>query len=447
MTTTWQSETHRGSRDAFRKPARPPLEMPVLFQLADLSGQQIKSAPLPSVSALAAPSAPVVEPVFVPEPPAAEPVQEPVRDEPLQPAVLKFEALDPEPVVSEEPQAKSPASEIRLETRETEAKVTSSESAPAIEMLSTPTAKETESETESSSPAPPISDSVTSEVVPPADAAAPTPRERAELRTKSRQAAPPKSDWMRTHGKFIAVGFIIALIATIYTAQNGDEPAPANPDSVSASADESADGERESNLTEVPAAQDSIPVVEHQPSGALARDTSPATDAVEAHAELHPPQSGGIVKEPVDVGEVADAKSLFPWKDAAETRVAAKPDDGRAKTGTKPLESAAPPSSEPAPTEARSDAPADAPAEETPSIYGPPSSSNREPVGEPAGGAPELNAPTTYPVTNPSSFRIHEPPQARPNVGQTRATPASYDHVPPPRTSGPRHERTGSGLY
>jgi hypothetical protein len=439
MTTTWQSDTRRGSRDAFRKPARPPLEMPVLFQLADLRVQDTRPAPPPSAPAVSIPPAPPIEAVFVPEPPAAESVQA----EPPQPAVFKFEPLDPEPVVSEKPQATSLASEIPSVTTETEAKNTSIDSVPAVEALATAT----EAEKESSSPVSPISDSVTNEVVPHADAAAPTPRERAEQRSKSRQAVSPKTDWMRTHGKFIAVGFIIALIATIYMAQNGDEPAPANPDSVSANADESTEGERESSLTQGPAAKESIPVVEHEPSGSLAGDTSPATDAViDAHAELHPPPSGGIVKEPTDVDEVADAKSLFPWKDAAETRVAAKPDDGRAKRETRPPPSEAPAFSKPAPT----DEPAAAVMEETPSVYGPPNSANREPAksaAEPESGGPELNAPATYPVTNPSSFRITEPTQARPNVGPSRATPASYDHVPPTRTSGPRHERTGSGLY
>lgn len=439
MTTTWESDTRRNSRDVFRKPARPPLEMPVLFQLADLSVQQIKAAPLPSVLALSVPAAPQpavpAEAVVAPETPAVEPV----HDEPLQPAILKFEVLDPEPVVAEEPPAKLPASDILLETTQTEIKTTSIDNVPAIEATATVT--ETATEAISSSPAPALGDSVTTEVVPPADAPVPTQRDRAEQRTKARKQAPPKSDWMRTHGKFIAVGFIIALIATIYMAQNGDEPAPANPDSVGASAaDKLGVGERESSLADVPAAKESVPVEGHQPAETLAVETSPASvPAIEAHAELHPPPSGGIVKEPADIGEVADAKSLFPWKDATQTRVAAKPDDGRAKPATKPLEPEAPALSKPAAT--------DASAEEAPSIYGPPGSANRGPGAEPASGDPQLNAPTTYPVTNPSSFRVLEPPQARPNVGQTGATPASYDQTPQPRTSGPRHERTGSGLY
>ena len=70
--------------------------------------------------------------------------------------------------------------------------------------------------------------------------AAPTPRERTEqkARTKGRQTAPPGSDWMRTHGKYIAVGFVFALIATIYMARSGDEPAPAHRDAAATSADE-----------------------------------------------------------------------------------------------------------------------------------------------------------------------------------------------------------------
>ena len=60
MTTSLQTDPRRTARDAFRKPGRPPLEMPVLFQLADLSPQHVKVAP-PKVLAA------VVEPPATPE--------------------------------------------------------------------------------------------------------------------------------------------------------------------------------------------------------------------------------------------------------------------------------------------------------------------------------------------------------------------------------------------
>ena len=435
MTTSLQTDPRRASRDAFRKPGRLPLEMPVLFQLADLSVQQVKAAPLPSVPAPIIPPAPLVEAVVVP---AALPVIAP-QEEPLHLEVPKFEVLNPEPVVVEVPrvelsQAEAPREELIPAAAETENKHAAGGdlvTEPAADSMPSVSATSQTSATDTS---------------PPLEATAPTPRAPTEQRWKSRQPVSAHGDWMRTHGKFIAVAFVIALIATIYMAQNGDEPAPANPD---AAASASTDGEAKSvadetasGSTDSHAAKESIPVVEHQRPGGLAGETSPAASVADhAHAELHPPLGHGTIQEPIDVREMADAKSLFPWKDADQTRVASKPDDGRAKPepGATPPKPEAPPLTEPTPTEG--------PTDETPSIYGPPSSVNREPAAQPANGGPQLPAPAAYPVTNQSSYRTFEPPQARPNAGQQRATPASFDNAPPPRTSGPRHERTGSGLY
>jgi hypothetical protein len=49
-------------------------------------------------------------------------------------------------------------------------------------------------------------------------------RQRAEERQRKRAAA-ARDDWFSTHGKFIAIGFFIALVATIFLARQQRKPA------------------------------------------------------------------------------------------------------------------------------------------------------------------------------------------------------------------------------
>jgi hypothetical protein len=270
---------------------------------------------------------------------------------------------------------------------------------------------------------------------------------------------------MRTHGKFIAVGFVIALIATIYMAQNGDEPSPPQriPSAQQAEAGKTPANGGPAN-TPSQAAAEALPLKERDASPSLLSEANPAAAANhgEPRAELQAPDSKNVIKEPTTASEVADSKSLFPWKDSADPRVASKPESPRAK---QPAASQAP-RSEYAP-------PAGNNAGDPPSIYGPAGSAteqNRVEAVNPraeqpaslqqpaAGEGSQSNSPALYPVTHQSTFRDFGSPPAKNNSASSASAtqpanpvssqnPGSNQNPQQPRTSGPRYERTGSGLY
>ncbi len=453
MTTTLQTDPRRTARDAFRKPGRPPLEMPVLFQLADLSLQgrvappKTLSTPLLALpeavtvdAALAtpevmAPPAPIAESPATMEPPQAE-VPQPAADSLEPPA-----AEGPKPGIPQvEQQPELVVPQTLAEPSQTESTQISkiSDSVAAEPPVATPAVEATAEDTV---PAAPTKGKVmATDITPPQESNAPSPRHRTEQRARNRPAAPAKNNnWMGTHGKVIAVGFVFALIATIYMAQNGDEPAPANPDRAATSHEEALSKtptEAESKVTDAHTAKESVSASEPHQSPTLMEETSPAarTASAEASADLPGSKSDSAIPDSALPTEIADSKSLFPWKEAADERVAAKPE---AKEGKLPAISES---------------------EESPSVYGPPSSAPQDPVVRQATSeAPEGKAPESYPVTNPGTYRDFEPPPSRtapaqPRSSPPRAAPASNqpgtpNNVPPTRTSGPRHERTGSGLY
>ncbi len=437
MTTSLQTDPRRTARDAFRKPGRPPLEMPVLFQLADLSLQHAKDSP----KVLSTPPAPaVVEvPVTISESiappatiaetaPAIEPAKLEVRKEET-PAPKTEEAPKLEVPQVEPPPVSAAPSAIAKESTEVEPTA----EAPIAE------AKAADSPATVPAASPAITPSAT-DVTPPQEPNAPSPRARAEQRAKPRQPAPAKNDWMRTHGKFIAVGFVFALIATIYMAQNGDEPAPANSGAATSHEDAAvkSPGENEPKVTDAHTAKESVSASEHQHSPELLDETNPAKSPAEAHADLNAPAGGHVIKEPSQPSEVTDSKSLFPWKEAGETRVAAKPEGAKPRAEAKAHE-------------------VNTNVKEEPSVYGPPSSGpQEEKVQQATGEMPQGKTPAGYPETNSGTYRDIEPPPSQPasapSASSQRAEPASYqpgspNNVPSSRTSEPRHERTGSGLY
>jgi hypothetical protein len=464
MTTSLQTDPRRTARDSSRRPGRPPLEMPVLFQLADLSLKHPKVAPVsppravlpPTVEQTAAiPPEPMVEPAVVQElpqvevPRAATPTHEVTAVETPRLEVPPMEPR-PEPVPSQTvPEAVPIASESASVDIEPKTETPQAVATTADVTTDAPVASQTSQTVE-------VSATSVTDVTPPQDPLAPTPRERAEQRAKNRQGAPTHNDWMRTQGRYIIIGFVFALIATIYLAQNGDEPSPASPAANSNSRGETqAKVASESEITAARSAKESVPVSLHN-HPTLLDETSPAAgeSLTGTRAELFAPQSGGIIQEPSQPTEAAESKSLFPWKDTGETRVAAKPQGNRTNPPAEPK--LAGPSAE-----AQEESSVAEPAsqdQEVPSIYGPPESARHEsPSGEPASEGPSPNVPASYPVTDPKSYREAEQPPNRttpvqPRGSAPRATPASYqpgipNNAPPSRTSGPRYERTGSGLY
>src|SRR4051812_3964696 len=249
MTSSLQTDPRRSPRAGLNAPrTRPPLEMPVLFQLADLSHERLKILTPASVSAPPAETMPPAPTVIAP------------------PRVME-EPVDTLPIAA------------ALETPKTEEKIEAI-STPAAEEGKTElaTVAEPKAEEKSNYQAPDVSqsepvahpDSTQSVNVPASPKAVPVaPRERVSQRPRNRQSIPSSSnDWMRTHGKFIAVGFVMALIATIYLARNGDEPAPPNQDaSPTSQADVAADSG--ATVIEPHTAQESGPSAEHSGSPAL----------------------------------------------------------------------------------------------------------------------------------------------------------------------------------
>lgn len=439
MTTSLQTDPRRATRDVSRKPIRAPLEMPVLFQLADLSLAQSKG--LPPISPAPAPISEVIAPPTATQEPAGK----------LQPPNPEISSVELSPAIAPPPE--DGKVELQPAVMALDAAINQTRSAPTVAAEPSLEVPPKEKTTEPDSRITINEAARTTETTPPKEPTAPTPRERAEQRAKNRQPVPTNNDWMRTHGKFIAVGFIVALIAVIYLAQNGDEPPPANPESaVSAKAEQDAQEPlpikaAESKITDAYTAKESTPAQESVRSPELLKEANPADEqSPAAHAELHAPTAGDSIQEPDLPGEVAESTSLFPWKEPESPRVATKPDDGRSKVQLNPHVTRRQP-------ELEAEVPANESATEMPSVYGPPGSQPQEPATEsPSNSEPQLNAPTNYPVTNPSSVGEFQPAQNRPASVPPRATPASYqpgssNNVPPTRTSGPRYERTGSGLY
>jgi hypothetical protein len=453
--------------------------MPVLFQLADLTlpqhkgGQQgernlkdtvpaAQKEPLPEILQETAPS-PIQEPAKANVSQPVSVVHEPPR--PVLEASPAPASTPSTPVISSDisrAEIKREASPIALPelstsalepvvAKEGPAGCSSHEIAKAVSLLQeNPAASSLPQEAAASGPSATVVTAAQpspTDVTPPAEPTAPSPRERGDQRAKpkNRQTVPPGGDWVRTHGKFIAVGFVFALIATIYMARRGDEPAPAHRDATATSAKEhgaEAPGENEAKDLTIQTAKEAISASEHQASPAH-DETSPA------HANLGVPTGGNTIHEPTEPAEVAEANSLFPWKGAEETRVAAKPESPKREAAPKETKSPVNPGAGAVETVKES-------RQEESSIYGPPGSGPAEEVQQATGEIPSEKSPAATPENSSGTRDFEMPPSRSPapegTRSSSRATPAAYQpasptNVPPNPQTGPRYERTGSGVY
>jgi len=246
-------------------------------------------------------------------------------------------------------------------------------------------------------------------------------RQRAEARQQ--KVASKNGDWLQSHGKVIAIGFVIALIATIYLARRNrpsPEVAPAGEPPMGLAIDmpnEDGHSDHKDHDHHTAEAANTAPRLveapalphDHSPSPATADShASPATATADLHAPVLPP--------PTSTAPPANSAPLFPWQN--DTQTATRPD---APATRKPA-TAAPLS--------------------TPNATAPPN-------------GPAVNPPT-YPETNLRDAPLLPPAPAvpassggQPASGQgsgrapTRSNPASFTSAP----GGTRYERTGSGLY
>jgi hypothetical protein len=243
-----------------------------------------------------------------------------------------------------------------------------------------------------------------------------TLRQRAHERRQKRQKSPGKDDWFSTQGKFILIGFLVALVATIYIARtnrNSAEPPvarqPAHQRRAAAS----------KLATESPA-----PPPAKQSDANLPRSSGPATSitsvrpaetspAGESRTALHPPTIPQLAQEPAASSPADD--SLFPWARPEEPRTATAGDDLRSAD----LRSA-------------TVAPSPAPSTSPPLSTQPPTLPSHQPQ---------------YPSTAyPGDYRSPAPPAlpSAPAFGPAASQP-SYPTTN--SASGYRYERTGSGFH
>ena len=289
----------------------------------------------------------------------------------------------------------------------------------------------------------------------------PTIRERAQLRQR-RQAA-TKMDWFQTQGKYIIVVFVVALAGTIYAARlRDDSPSPPATDL------------RTSDLAHAgtePLPDSHAPALEQQPQLTAETDASPqasenpaaATATADAVAETNPPVSALTPETSADkpladsgtAGESPQVNLQTPLANQADSPVAPSPDESLFPWATGPEERVA---SRPQPESPSSSVPMPRAnphyQRRSPTVGvaspGPQSPASRSPAAQsaPPGTAAEQPAAAMYPVTDPATYRNFqaEAPRLPASAG---AAPATFENRVPtaPRTSGPRYERTGSGLY
>jgi hypothetical protein len=254
--------------------------------------------------------------------------------------------------------------------------------------------------------APPIDETVSPsglETPPPASAdEAVSPRQRAEERQRKRQAAKGE-DWFNTQGKFIAVGFVLALIVTIYAARTGRKT---NPPPVASKPNAHPRAGSHSVPAKVPASRTTAsPVV-------AITNVSPAlkSDSGEPQAALHPPTIPTLAQQQKKAGE----ESLFPVV-KQEERLAIRTEERQASVPASELpvatQKAAPPASPPAMQP-----------QYPQTTYG----------GEYQRAAPPAVHPSVAPPQVPSGGPAARPMPSYPTTNSAR---------------GSRYERTGSGLY
>jgi hypothetical protein len=365
-------------------------------------------------------------------------------DEDSEPAPPASTAPAPAAVSNETPLP------IEILLTEPEAPITASEVAAATtDNVAAPEQPATES-------APPA---VAAEVVEAPRPVSPAPS-LVTLRKKHKTSA--SEDWFASHGKYIAVAFVLALGATIYFAR----------------------ANRERNSVAKQEAKPTQPLIDTTSAIAAAnqssRTTEPATSTVQTVSAAAPATPSPVELRAPQLVEPSSDKSkdnLFEFATAKGTddRIAARPDDSSKTTApaqtapalTAPSQPQAPevvatPVPQPAaPVEAAAypvtsspstqypvsvpppaTYPTNSPAQPSAPVLTPPGGNSYQPqsqYGPPAG--PPVDYRSQYPVT-PASLPQQQPAAQAWNAGQPASYP-SYDTT----ARGPRNERTGSGTY
>lgn len=387
-------------------------DLPVLFHLMDVSR---RSSPPPAPVQL-----PLVEPHS-----AAEIVETPQESALTAPEPLPVVELTASSAVIE-----SPANEID-ETPGTALPTAEAVESLAAEATPTPASisePEVSLQTATNEP---------TEKAPLAVQPAATPRKEAERRS-ARAKVQRGNEWFANQGRYIAIGFVLALIGTIVIARSnrGNSPTAA----VQPHADPGEAGQQVAASDTEPATivGESPEKPTTETATAKAAETSPAklVDAAAAEkapqADLHPPTIPQLVREPAPSNQ-PDNNALFPWTEQPNDRLATRPD---APVATP----AAAPTQYPVTTASGPPSPS-YPVTATPNsnFAAPP---QQQPVAPPDYRSPYIPAAPAY--SQPSNSQP-------PNLGQSFVPPmggTGSTYLPSDNTArGYRYERTGSGPY
>ena len=373
MTATLTAEKRRPSPT----PPRPLRELPVLFHLMDVSRPKGYAAPPPPAFALGS----LAEPEL---PLTASPRASELPCEPDLPAAESFD----------------------LETAAELVQTKAYGSLPTDSPIASPSLREhTTAATLDHSTDDRIPGS-TLETPPPAADEAVNLRQRAEERQRKRQEG-KKDDWFSTQGKFIVVGFIAALLVTIYVARSGRKKATPPV------------------ATKPHAHPGEAATVKQAVAVEAAKITSvrPATKTAtgEPATALHPPTIPQLAQQPTASKSPAD-ETLFTFSKRPEERVAVRPD--------------APTTTAPGPA-------AGSPTGVAPTMAPPPAA---PPTLQPQ--YPSTSYPSTYQPVAPPPAYAPPPPAAAPGGPALNPAASTMPLYPTTNTaSGNRYERTGSGLY
>lgn len=384
MTATYTAEKRRSSPT----PPRPLRELPVLFHLMDVSRPKGYAAPPPPAFSLG----PIAEPHLRHN----SSLTSSLPYEPLEAGesfdletaaeLVQTKAYGSLPIDSPTPVSQSPGEDSSAVSDSAALDSASDEPIPKSSLETPPLASE--------------------EAV--------TLRQRAEERNRKRQEG-KKDDWFRTQGKFIVVGFVVALIVTIYVARNSRKPAaPPVASKPHAHPGPAASTSKTSTVKQAAA-------VEAAKITSVRSTTKPTTS--EPKTALHPPTIPQLAQQP-EANKSPTEQTLFTFSKRPEERVAVRAD---------------------APTTATPGAPA-----VSPTAAPPPAAT---PTLQPQ--YPSTSYPSTYqPVAPPPAYGppppAYGPPPPAAAPGGPALNPAASTMPLYPTTnsaSGNRYERTGSGLY
>ena len=447
------ADSRRGGRASHGQPER---EIPVLFHLRDVSRPReaiVNETVLDSVSTVTVPESAVGQSVAAPLPPisSAQPVVEPTIEpiaEAIRPPVAEhviaasqITSLPPPPMAVE----LSPPSAHAIEAPKPQLASLTNIVAEAIAV---------------SELAPVTSDA--KEFVEPI-----SPRERAEQRAQKQQTVQATDNWVRSHGKVLAVGFLVALAGTVFLARMnrrtaevagptidwpaahpgdvadhlvveapsaaGAAPTPTLTASAGAPTVKADTGSADASPAKLPESEvaTSVTAPPTQPRVELLAPTVPSSPVPERPAT-----------ETAESNPQPSANDLFPWANN-ETRVATLPDLPRPGDAPPAMSGPGAPNVPAAPHLAP---PANAPLGTSPPWNAPPGASPAD------AGQPSNSLPQAPPFPN-NSYREYSQPGPPAMPADAPAAPRRSGYIPmnssetTPPPGGYRNEPYGSGLY